>query len=379
MEGGAVRTPIPLVDIAAQHASVADDVEARVLAVLRSGQYIGGAEVEELEQEFAAYCGVKYAVAVNSGTAALHAALYALGIGPGDEVITVSHTFAATAEAIVATGATPVFVDIDPLTFNMDPAAVRAAISPRTRAILPVHLYGRIAPMREILEIADAHGLAVVEDACQAHGARSEGQRAGSFGAIGCFSFYPSKNLGAAGEGGIAVTNSAELAAKMRQLADHGQSRRYEHAVSGYNYRLPALQASVLRVKLRRLDEWNERRRQHAVAYARGLSELGLVLPVSAGEAGSVYHLYVVRSDERDALARHLADASIGTGVHYPVPVHLQPAFDGNSRTVGTLPHTVAAANEVLSLPMYAELTTDQLECVVGAVRAFAAQTVLAR
>ncbi len=360
---------IPLVDIAAQHAETAAEAERRVLDVLRGGQYVGGPEVATFESEFAAFCGVEHGVAVNSGTAALHVALLALGVGTGDEVITVAHTFAATAEAIVATGAAPVFVDIDPETYTMDPEQLCAAITPRTRAILPVHLYGQMASMDRILEIAGAHGLPVVEDACQAHGALLGGRRAGAMGSIGCFSFYPSKNLGSAGEGGMAVTNSPELAARMRQLADHGQSRRYEHAVVGYNYRLPAIQAAVLRVKLPHLDAWNARRVAIAAVYGDALADTGLALPTVAAGAEHVYHLYVVGTPQRDALAARLHEHGVATGLHYPIPVHLQPAFAG-SRTVGDLPHTVKAAREVLSLPMYPQLTHDQVECVATQVRA---------
>jgi dTDP-4-amino-4,6-dideoxygalactose transaminase len=361
---------IPLVGIERQHKEIGTEIETRVLNVLRSGMYVGGPEVDGFELEFATHCGASFGISTNSGTAALHIALLSLGIGPGDEVITVSHTFVATSEAIVAAGATPVFVDIDPVTYCMDPALIEAAITPRTRALLPVHLYGHPADMDAINAIAKAHDLAVIEDACQAHGATYHGKTCGSFGDIACFSFYPSKNLGSAGEGGIAVTSSPELATRMRQLRDHGQTQRYHHAVLGYNYRLPAIQAAVLRVKLRYLDAWNQRRREFARQYDSLLANVSVGLPSEAPDTTSVYHLYVVRSKDRDGLAEHLNKAGIATGVHYPVPTHLQPpyaAFKG-----ADLPVTDAAADEVLSLPLHAQLQPDEVGYVCEQVAAFA-------
>ena len=363
-------SPIPLVDLKQQYAQIGEEIERRVCHVLRSGQYVGGPEVEALEEEFARYCGVSYAVSVNSGTAALHTALLALGLGPGDEVITVAHTFAATVEAIVATGASPVFVDIDPDSYTMDPGQLEAAITPRTRAIIPVHLYGQPADLEPILTIAAARGLAVIEDACQAHGATYRGRRVGSLGAIGCFSFYASKNLGAAGEGGMAVTDSPLYAERIRRLRDHGQGHRYQHEVLGFNYRLPALQAAVLRVKLPHLDAWNERRRAHAAAYGRLLADLDVALPGERPDSSHVYHLYVIRSQARDRLREHLAAQGIASGIHYPLPVHLQPAYQQYGAGPGSLPHSEAAAATVLSLPMYPELTPPQLERVASALRA---------
>ena len=365
---------VPLIDLQAQYVEVGEEVEARVRDVLRSGRYVGGPEVEALEEEFARYCGVSYAVSVNSGTAALHAALLALGLGQGDEVITVAHTFIATVEAIVAAGAKPVFIDIDPKSYTMDPAQLAAAITPRTRAIIPVHLYGQPSELDPILSIAEAAGLAVIEDACQAHGAIYRGRRAGSLGAIGCFSFYPSKNLGAAGEGGIAVTDSPLYAERMRGIRDHGQSGRYRHEVVGFNYRLPALQAAVLRVKLRHLDGWNGMRRAHALEYRRLLSGSGVTIPWERPESSHVYHLYVIRSEARDELKKHLSAQGVATGIHYPLPVHLQPPYRQYGAGPDSLPETEAAAAAVLSLPMYPELQPWQLKRVADALRAFSAE-----
>lgn len=362
--------PVPFVDLRAQYETIADELKAAVLRTLDSQVFVLGPEVEAFEEEFAAYCGVGHAVAVNSGTAALHLALLALGVGRGDEVITVSNTFIATGEAISAAGATPVFIDIDRDTYLMDAALLEAAITPRTRAIIPVHLYGQVAEMDAIRAIADRHGIPVVEDACQAHGATYKGQRAGSLGAIGCFSFYPSKNLGAVGEGGIAVTDSPELAAAMRCLRDHGQSHRYYHDVVGYNYRMSAIQGASLRVKLPYLDEWNAARRAHAQRYNALLADLPVVAPVEAPTGEGVYHLYVVRVADRTALRAHLAAREIGTGIHYPVPIHLQQAYADLGYRPGSLPVTEAHTAQIVSLPMYAELTDEQIDTVVEAIAA---------
>lgn len=359
---------VPFVDLRAQYETIAEEMKASVLRALDSQIFVLGPEVEAFEQEFAAYCGVGHAVAVNSGTAALHLALLALGVGPGDEVITVANTFIATAEAISACGATPVFIDVDAQTDLMDPALLESAITPRTRAIIPVHLYGQVAEMEAIRAIAARHNIPVIEDACQAHGATYRGQRAGSLGAIGCFSFYPSKNLGAIGEGGMAVTDSPELAAAMRTLRDHGQSRRYYHDVVGYNYRMSALQGAALRVKLPYLDGWNARRRAHAQRYDRLLAGLPVETTVEAPTGESVYHLYVVRVPDRDALRAHLAASGIATGVHYPVPIHLQEAYADLGYRSGSLPVTEEHAAQIVSLPMYAELTDAQIDAVVAAI-----------
>ena len=362
---------VPLVDLKAQHDAIGQELREGVLRVLESQCYVLGPEVESFEEAFAAACQTRSGVGVSSGTAALHLALAALGVGPGDEVITVSHTFIATAEAISHAGATPVFVDIDPDTYLMDPRTLEAAITPRTRAIIPVHLYGQMADMDAILAIAARHALPVIEDASQAHGAAYKGRRSGGIGTIGCFSFYPSKNLGAIGEAGIAVTSDPALAAAMRSLRDHGQSQRYRHAVVGYNYRMGALQGAALRVKLPHLDAWNARRREHAAHYGRLLADLPLRLPADAPHSCGVYHLYVARVPERDALRAHLAELGVGTAVHYPVPVHLQPAYAQLGYRPGSLPATERAAGEIVSLPMFPELRAAQIEAVAQAVRSY--------
>jgi dTDP-4-amino-4,6-dideoxygalactose transaminase len=362
---------VPFVDLRAQYETIGDELRASVLRVIDSQIFVLGPEVEAFENEFAAFCGAGHAVALNSGTAALHLALLALGVGPGDEVITVANTFIATAESISAAGAIPVFVDIEPSTHLIDPALIEAAITPRTRAIIPVHLYGQVADMDAINKMAERHNLAVIEDACQAHGAVYKGRRAGSMGAIGCFSFYPSKNLGTIGEGGAAVTNSPELAATMRSLRDHGQSRRYYHDVVGFNYRLGALEGAALRVKLPYLERWNERRRAHAQRYDRLLARLPVATTTESPSGTSVYHLYVVRTSERDMLRDHLTSRGIGTGIHYPVPIHLQPAYAHLGYRRGSLQVTEAHAVELVSLPMYAELTDEQIDAVVESVEAF--------
>lgn len=364
---------VPLVDLAEQHSRIAREVEESVLEVLRSGRYTGGPVVEQFEQEFAAYCGTAHTVSVNSGTAALHAALLALDIGAGDEVITVSNTFVATVEAIVAVGARPVFVDVYADDHTMEPGLLEPAITPRTKAIIPVHLYGQMTDMDPILDIARRHGVAVIEDASQAQGAAYNGHRAGSMGDIGCFSFYPSKNLGSAGEAGACVTSSGSLAVELRRVRDHGQTERYHHGTFGLNFRLPAIQAAVLSVKLRYLEEWNDLRRAHAATYQTLLSGSDLILPLERSGNRHVYYVYVIRSVDRDELATHLSDHGVGTGIHYPIPVHLQPPYEMYGQGPGSLPHTEELAASILSLPIYPEMTERQLEYVAGAVRAFAA------
>jgi dTDP-4-amino-4,6-dideoxygalactose transaminase len=380
--------PIPLVDLRAQYEPLKDEIRQAWDEVLESMQLFLGPNVQALEREFAAYCGVAHAVGISDGTTALHLALRAGGIGPGDEVITVSHTFIATAEAILLAGATPVLVDVDPGTYNMDVNQVEAAITARTRAILPVHLYGQCADMDPILDMADRHGLSVIEDACQAHGAEYRGRRAGSLGTLAAFSFYYSKNLGAFGEAGMVTTNDDELARRVRLLRDHGSEQRYHHDVIGLNGRLDELQAAALRIKLRHLDEWNERRRQHAARYQQALAGLDVVTPVEALYGRHVYHLYVIRTCQRDALQEWLAGQGIGTGVHYPIPVHLQRACAELERSPGarpgaasgrelpaygpgSLPVTESLVGEILSLPMYPELRASQIEQVAAGIRSF--------
>ena len=360
---------IPFLDLKAQYASIKDEIDAAVLGVLASAQYVLGPEVSQLEEEFAAYCDAKHAVAVNTGTSALHLALLAAGVGPGDEVITVPFTFVATVSAVCYAGALPVFVDVEPVTLTMDPAKLEAAITPRTKAIVPVHLYGQMADMDAIMAIAGRHGIAVIEDACQAHGAEYKGRRAVSIGVSGCFSFYPGKKLGACGEGGIVVTKDDENAKAMRMLRDWGQDRRYHHLVKGFNYRMDGIQGAILRVKLRHLDAWTAARRAHAVRYSSMLSNLDTVeTPVEVAYRRHVYHIYAVRCRDRDGLHRSLEAEGIQSGLHYPIPVHLQKAHEDLGYRAGDFPVSEAAARSVLSLPIYPEMTARQVEQVVAAV-----------
>ena len=336
---------IPFLDLQAQYKAIGPDIESAVLSVLRSGNYVLGAPVERFEEDFAAYCGVQHAIAVNSGTSALHLALLAAGVGPGDEVITVPMTFVATVAAIVYTGATPVFVDIDPTTWTMDPAAISAAITPRTKALLPVHLHGRLADMDAICDVARCYGLVVVEDAAQAHGAGRGGIRAGAFGELGCFSFYPGKNLGACGEGGAVTTNDASLAAVLRSLRDWGQEGKYHHVRHGFNFRMDAVQGAALGVKLRHLEGWNVARRRIATAYESGLPET-LSRPAAIG-SDHACHVYAIRVADRDETRERLHEAGIATNVHYPVPVHLQPAYSGLGYVKDAFPEAEALAREL--------------------------------
>jgi dTDP-4-amino-4,6-dideoxygalactose transaminase len=361
---------IPFVDLKAQYLSIKTEIDAAVFSVLGSGEYTLGSEVRNFEQEFATYCGTKESVAVNSGTSALHLALLAAGIGPGDEVITVSMTFVATVSAITYTGAIPVFVDVDPETGNMDPDKIHGAVTKRSKAIMPVHLHGRVADMDPILAIAHRHGLFVIEDAAQAHGAQYRGRRAGTFGDIGCFSFYAGKTLGAAGEGGAAVSNNPEFLERMRMLRDWGAKRKYEHVVRGYNYRMENLQGAILRVKLRHLDDWIRRRHAIAAAYDSRFDAMGVLRPPGTPQNDRHgYHIYSIRVHERDTVQQQLIDANIGVGIHYPVPVHLQPAFANLEYHSGDLPATEALARETLSLPLFPEMTEEQFESVCGAVK----------
>ncbi len=337
--------------------------------MLENGNFVLGPELAAFEEEFATYCGSVHGIGVNTGTSALHLALLAAGIGPGDEVITVPFTFVATVAAIDYTGATPVFVDIDPVSYTMDPARLEQAITPRTRAILPVHLYGQAADMDPILEIARRHGLLVIEDAGQAHGAEYQGRRAGCLGDFGCFSFYPGKNLGAYGEGGMVVTNDPGHARTIRMLRDWGQERKYHHVLKGYNYRLEELQGAILRVKLRYLEQWTEARRENASCYDHLLAGSGVRTPVQMPYARHVYHVYAVAARNRQALQSRLSDSGIHTGIHYPIPVHLQPAYAELGYGPGDFPCAERAAGEVLSLPMYPELTAEQMESVASVIR----------
>jgi dTDP-4-amino-4,6-dideoxygalactose transaminase len=365
---------IRFLDLAAQYHELKSDIDAAVARVLETGQFVGGPEITALEEEFASYCGAHYGVAVNSGTSALHLALLAAGIQPGDEVITVPFTFYATAAAIGYVGATPVYVDIHPATFNIDPAKIEAAITGRTRAILPVHLYGQCADMDPILDIARRHKLLVIEDAAQAHGAEYRGRRAGSMGDIGCFSFYPTKNLGAAGEAGMLTTNNPEYARTAALLRSWGEERRYHPRLKGFNFRLPSIQAAILRVKLRRLDAWTEARRARAAEYDGLLEPSGVTRPQAMAESRHVYCLYTIRAADRDALQRDLEGAGIQTAVHYPLPIHLMPAYADPRYKVGDFPVAEASANTVLSLPLHPHLSAQQVEEVAAQVRQLSPQ-----
>ena len=360
---------IPFVDLQAQYRALKPEIDAAVLGVLDKAQFILGPAVTAFEQAFAAYCHTSDAVGVNSGTSALHLALLAAGVGRGDEVITVPYTFVATVAAIEYAGATPVLVDVEPGYWTMDPAKFEAAITPRTKAVIPVHLYGQPADMDPILDIARRKGVAVIEDACQAHGSEYNGRRCGSMGDFGCFSFYPGKNLGAYGEGGAVVTNNPEWAKKLRLLRAWGEEVRYEHKFKAFNYRMDGVQGAVLGVKLRHLEAWTEARRAHAAEYGRQLAGTPALGPVERPGSRHVYHLYVVRLEDRDGWRTRLADAGVQTGVHYPIPVHLQPAYRDLGYAEGDFPVSESVAREVLSLPIFPELTAAQIAEVAGQLR----------
>jgi dTDP-4-amino-4,6-dideoxygalactose transaminase len=362
---------IPFVDLKAQYQSIKEEVNGAIQGVLDSCQFTLGSEVVAFEKEFAEYSGSVHGMGVNTGTSALHLALLAAGVGKGDEVITVPFTFVATVSAIDYTGAKAVFVDIDPVTFTMDPKQVEAAITPRTKAIIPVHLYGQSADMDPILAIAKKHGLVVIEDAAQAHGAEYKGRRCGSIGDMGCFSFYPGKNLGAAGEGGMVTTANPEFARTIRMLRDWGAEKKYHHVLKGYNFRLEGIQGAVLRVKLRHLEKWTEARRAAAKRYDQLLIGGGVGLPKQMDYARHVYHIYAVRTTDRAAMQESLNAQGVQTGIHYPFPVHLLPAFADLGYRTGQFPHAERAANEVLSLPMFPELTAEQSAAVSAAVHAY--------
>ncbi|MFN2427480.1 MAG: DegT/DnrJ/EryC1/StrS family aminotransferase [Candidatus Binatia bacterium] len=362
---------VPFVDLALQYRELEAEIRPVLDDAFARADYILGAGVTRFEEEFAAYVGVKHAVGVGNGLDALRLALVALGIGPGDDVIVPANTFIATAFAVSAVGATPLLVDCCEDTHQIDPELIEAALTARTKAIIPVHLYGHPADMTRILAIARRHGLAVIEDAAQAHGARLGGRACGSFGDAGCFSFYPAKNLGAYGDGGIVVTEDAALAERLGQLRNYGQHAKNEHDMIGVNSRLDTVQAAVLSVKLRHLDSWNARRASHAARYAALLGDAGLVLPATCPEASHVFHLYVVRSERRDELRAHLEREGIQAGIHYPVPVHLQGAYAGLGHRAGAFPVAERLAAQVLSLPMFPELTEGQIERVCGAILGF--------
>jgi dTDP-4-amino-4,6-dideoxygalactose transaminase len=364
-------TTIPFVDLKAQYSGIQEEIDAAIQRVIGQSAFILGQEVQEFEEAFADYCGTRYAVGVDCGLSALELALRGFDIGPGDEVITAANTFIATALAVSAVGARVVLVDIDPDTYNIDPDLLQDAITRRTRAIIPVHLYGQPADMDRIMAIADRYRLAVIEDACQAHGATYKGKRAGSLGHAAAFSFYPSKNLGAYGDGGMLVTDDICVYNRAQILRNYGQTQKYHHLERGYNHRLDALQAAVLHVKLAHLDAWSAQRAEHSRTYHALLRDSAVTPPEEADYASSVWHLYVVRSQRRDELMAHLRDQGIATGIHYPVPVHLQPAYECLGYYRGDFPVTEQYAGEILSLPMYPELTEAMIAHVAGSIKAF--------
>ncbi len=365
---------VPWIDLAIQHRNLREEINAAIQGVLDRADFILGQDVHKLEEEFAAYCGTRYAVGVDSGLSALELSLRALGVGPGDEVLVPAHTFTATAAAVTFAGAMPVFVDADPVTWTIDAKRIEDAITPRTRAILPVHLYGLPADMHMILGIAEKYELLVVEDACQAHGAKYKGQRTGSMGNATGFSFYPTKNLGACGDGGIVTTNDAEVTETILALRNCGQRIKNVHELAPFNHRLDNLQAAILRVKLHYLDQWIEARRRVASLYRELLKGSDVRLPAEPPGYQHVYHLFVIRSQNRDALQAYLKERGIGTALHYPAPVHLQP-FDSNGQDRrGEFPIAEQLCKEILSLPMYPEMTDEQVNYVAEGIRNFAAE-----
>jgi dTDP-4-amino-4,6-dideoxygalactose transaminase len=379
---------IPFLDLKTAHLELEEELVGVFRECVRNASFVGGPQVQAFEEEFAHFCETKYCVAVSSGTDALRFALIAAGIGPGDEVITVPNTFIATTEAISQTGATPAFVDIDERTYNMNPnkledylksryASCSMSSADRPKAIIPVHLYGQPADMDFIIEIAERYGLIVIEDACQAHGAlycsekRKKWRKAGSMGMAAAFSFYPGKNLGACGEGGAVTTNDEEIAQNIRMLRDHGQTKKYYHEFEGYNGRLDAIQTGILRVKLKHLSEWNEKRRQNASLYTQHLTVDTIIPPYEPEWSKPVYHLYIIRTQKRDDLQRYLLENGIHTGLHYPIPLHLQSAYSNNGFKEGDFPITEKVAREILSLPMFPQLIERQIMYVAEKIKAF--------
>jgi len=374
---------VPFLDLKIQYKQIEDEVTPMITRAMANGAFIGGEQVSCFETEFAGFCNGSYCVGVNSGTDALRFALMAIGVGPGDEVITVANTFIATTEAISQVGAKPVFVDIYPNTCNMDPNKLEdylknrlkpnvSSLKPRPKAVIPVHLYGQPVDMDPILYIAQKNNIDVIEDACQAHGAKYKNRNAGSLGAVGCFSFYPGKNLGAFGEGGAIITQDEDIAQKIRMIRDHGQRKKYFHDIEGYNGRLDAIQAGVLRIKLKRLEDWNKLRRQNAAYYNELLSEIpSITLLTEAEFAESVYHLYVILVDDRDGLQKFLDSKGIATGLHYPLPLHLQKAYEHLGYKKGAFPVTEHVADRLLSLPMFPELKPEQIEYVVQSIKQY--------
>ena len=378
IEGGGARadearpvtmsTRVPFVDLQAQFRALREEIVPRVTQVMEDAKFILGPDVGIFEENFADYVGSRYCVSLESGTAALALVLEALGLGPGDEVIIPANTYIASAIAVSAVGAKPVLVDMDE-TYLLDPSLLESALTSRTRAVMPVHLYGQAVPMDPVMDFARRRGLRVIEDASQAHGARWNGRRVGTFGDAGCFSFYPGKNLGAYGDAGAVVTDDAELADKLRLLRDFGQRRKNEHLLKAGNCRLDTIQAAVLDVKLRHLDRWNEARRRNARAYDAKLAQIGIAPPPCLHDEGHVYHLYVIEVGNRADVQSALAESGIATGIHYPIPIHLQPAYRELGLGPGSFPRTERSAQRILSLPMFAELTEEQIDLVVGAIQ----------
>ena len=365
---------VPFLDLQAQYKTIKKDVDEAIQQVLDTSAYVMGPAVFDFEKAFAEYLGVKHALAISSGTDALHIALRALGVGSGDEVILPANTFFATAEAVSLVGATPVLADVVEKTYTIDPEKIEGAITAKTKCIIPVHLYGQSADLDPILAIAEKHGISVLEDAAQAHGATYNDTKVGGFGTAACFSFYPGKNLGTYGEGGAITTNDDKLAATARLIRDHGSSKKYYHEIIGGNFRMSGIEGAVLGVKLPHLDKWNGARRAHAARYDEFLADVpGMILPVEPAYSKGVYHLYVVRVKDRDAFQTHLKEKGIHTGIHYPVPIHLQEAYKELSYADGDFPVTEKVSKEIVSLPMYAELTNEQIECVASVIRDYKA------
>ena len=362
---------VPFVDLGVQYRAISAEIDDAISKVIQDADFILGREVRLFEEEFAEFCDSSYAVGVDSGTSALELALRAFDIGPGDEVITAANSFIASALGISHAGAKPVLVDVDPFTYTLDVKALERAITRRTKAIIPVHLYGHPAHMGPIRQLADRHGLVVIEDACQAHGASYKGKRVGSLGHAAAFSFYPGKNLGAYGDGGMVVTKDRKIANRLEMLRNYGQKEKYKHLFRGYNRRLDTMQAAILRVKLKYLEKWNAARRWNAKLYQKHLEGSGVVVPGEAGGAESVWHLYVIRTERRDALKEHLVIKGINASIHYPIPIHLQPAYQDLGYKRGDFPVTEAYADRILSLPMYAELSDRQIEFISQTVCEF--------
>jgi dTDP-4-amino-4,6-dideoxygalactose transaminase len=361
---------VPFLDLKVQYQSIKTEINQALQQVMENTAFAGGPFVAQFEKEFAEFCGSEYAIGVGSGTDALWLSMLALGVGDGDEVITAPDTFIATAEAISFCGAKPVFVDVDEKTYNMDPSLIEAAITPKTKAIIPVHLFGQMADMDPVINLARKHGLYVIEDACQAHGAMYKERKAGTIGDAGCFSFYPGKNLGAYGEAGAVITNNRMLAEKIRMLRDHGQEKKYYHGVIGWNARMDGFQGAVLSVKLKYLEDWNRARRNNGHNYSQLLGNVnGIIIPAEIDQKRHVYHIYAIRVKNRDSFMDSLAEKEINCGIHYPIPIHLQSAYQSLGYKKGDFPVAEKCAEEFVSLPMYPELSLEQIEYVAGEVK----------